>query len=250
MILFLSDMHFGRRERSTERQKEADLIACLEAHADSVEHLYLVGDVFDGYIEYNHLVPKGFVRFQALLAQWTDRGVPVTYVLGNHDSWHQDYFSRELDVTVVSEDLTVQHHGQNLYLTHGDAQASSHSFYAWVRPLLRNPLLVSLYRSLLPADIGIGLAQGVSWALHDGTSDEDVIASLRRFARERLQTEETDIVVMGHSHEPRFHEWPEGSYVNLGNWYEDRTFARLDREGIHLLQWNGERPLDIEATEL
>lgn len=243
-------MHFGRRERSAERRKEADLISCLEAHAESVEHLYLVGDVFDGYIEYNHLVPKGFVRFQALLARWTDRGIPVTYLLGNHDSWHQDYFSRELDVTTVADGVSARHHGVQLYLTHGDAQASSHSTYGWIRPFLRHPLLIRLYRSLLPADLGMGLAQRVSRALYDGTPDEDVITALRSYARDRLQTQETDIVVMGHSHEARLHHWPEGSYVNIGNWYEDRTFARLDHEGLHLLQWNGARALDIEATEL
>lgn len=243
-------MHFGRGDQSTERRKEADLIDCLEEHGGSVEHLYLVGDVFDGYIEYNHLVPKGFVRFQALLARWTDQGVPVTYLVGNHDPWHKDYFARELDVTVVSGGLSVRHFGLNLYITHGDAQGSSHSLYGWIRPLLRNPLLISLYRSLLPADLGVAFAKRVSRALYDDTTDQEVVESLQRFARNRLNKEGTDVVVMGHSHEPGLHTWSEGSYVNLGNWYEDRTFARLDHEGVHLLQWNGERPLDIEATDL
>ena len=65
MVLFVSDMHFGRKSRAEERASEAALIDCLRAFETTVERLYLVGDVFDEYIEYRTLVPKGFVRFQA-----------------------------------------------------------------------------------------------------------------------------------------------------------------------------------------
>lgn len=249
MILFVSDVHFGRGSSSTEQAKEAALIDCLEAHADRVEHLYLVGDVFDGFIEYRHLVPKGFVRFQALLARWTDRGTPVTYLLGNHDPWHQDYFSEELGVRLVSDELRVVHDGVRLHLAHGDGQASTHGLYAWLRPLLRHPAAVSLYRSLLPADLGLGLAQWVSRALHNEATDPSVVRALRAHARQVLRTD-ADVVVMGHSHEAALHAGPDGVYANTGNWYEHRTFARLDEDGIRLSRWNGTRALDIEAAEV
>jgi UDP-2,3-diacylglucosamine hydrolase len=243
-------MHFGRGPDAAEREKEAALIDCLEAHADRVDHLYLVGDVFDGFIEYRHLVPKGFVRFQALLARWTDRGVPVTYLFGNHDPWHRTYFSDELGVTLVAESLGATHKGARLHLTHGDAVASTHGLYAWVRPLMRHPMPIRLYQSLLPADLGLGLARWVSQFLHDEDTDPAVIEALRTHARSVLHDSETDVAIMGHSHEAALHTWPEGVYVNTGNWYEHRTFARLDEDGIHLSRWNGTRALDIEAAEI
>lgn len=243
-------MHFGRSGRSRERSKEADLIACLEAHGGEVEHLYLVGDVFDGYIEYRHLVPKGFVRFQALLARWTDRGIPVTYLLGNHDPWHRDYFSNELGVQIVEEALDATHGAVDLHVTHGDAEASTRGFYTWLRPLLRHPVAIRLYRSCLPADLGIGLARRVSRALHDDVLDPSVIEGLQAHARTLLQRPGTDVVVMGHSHDPGLHRWPEGVYVNTGNWYEKRTFARLTGDTLTLSRWNGTQAIDIEAAEL
>lgn len=233
-----------------EQAKEAALIDCLDAHADRVEHLYLVGDVFDGFIEYRHLVPKGFVRFQALLARWTDGGTPVTYLLGNHDPWHRDYFADELGVRLVPEALTAAHHGARLHLAHGDAQASTHGLYAWLRPLLRHPAAVSLYRSLLPADLGLALAQWVSRALHDEATDPSVVHALRAYARQVLRHRDADVVIMGHSHEAALHAGPNGVYVNTGNWYEHRTFARLDEDGLRLSRWNGTRALDIEAAEV
>jgi len=249
VILFVSDMHFGRGPRAQERAKEDALLRCLEAHADRVRHLYLVGDVFDGYIEYRHLVPKGFVRFQALLARWTDRGIPVTYLFGNHDPWHRDYFAEEMGVDLVPETLEVTHHGRRLHLAHGDAQASTHRGFSWVRPLLRHPLALRLYRTL-PADLGLGLARRVSRALHDPAPDPTVVDALRAHARRTLRTGPADVVVMGHSHQPALHRWPAGAYVNTGNWYENRTFARLDEQKISLVRWNGTRALDIEAAEL
>jgi UDP-2,3-diacylglucosamine hydrolase len=250
VILFVSDIHFGRGARADERAKERALVECLEAHADRIRHLYLVGDVFDSYLEYSHLVPKGFVRFQALLARWTDRGVPVTYLLGNHDPWHEEYFADELGVTLVPDTLNAQHDGTRLHLAHGDAQASTHRSYAWLRPILRHPVAVRLYRSLLPADLGLGLAQRVSRALHDPAPDPAVVEALEQHARTHLARTATDAVVMGHSHQPALHEWAEGVYVNLGNWYEKRTFARLDEQGIALCRWNGTCALDIEPATL
>lgn len=248
VVLFISDMHFGRDTGAREREKETALIQCLEAHADATQHLYLVGDVFDGYIEYRHLVPKGFVRFQALLARWTDRGIPVTYLFGNHDPWHRDYFSEELGVELVPETLETTHHGRRLYLTHGDAQASSHRGFSWLRPMMRHPFAHWLYRSL-PADLGLGLARRVSRALHDPAPDPAVIDALRAHARRTLQSGPADIVIMGHSHEPVLYQWPEGAYANTGNWYENRTFVRLDEDKVTLTRWNGTRALDIESAD-
>ncbi len=248
MVLFVSDMHFGRGGKEKARSNEAALIGCLEAHADRVEHLYLLGDVFDGYIEYRHLVPKGFVRFQALLARWTDRGVPVTYVLGNHDPWHREYFSEELGVTLVPEALDVHHNGRRLHLTHGDAQASTHPAFAWIRPVLRHPLAIRLYRAVLPADLGLRLARAVSRALRESEPDPAVVEALAAYARRRLRNTPADTVIMGHSHKHVVQRCEHGMYVNTGSWYENNTFARLDKDGLRLMEWNGTRVLDITDT--
>jgi UDP-2,3-diacylglucosamine hydrolase len=189
------------------------------------------------------------VRFQALLARWTDRGVPVTYLFGNHDPWHRDYFPEELGVALVPGPLEAEHHGRRLHLAHGDAEASTHPAYAWVRPLLRHPLAIRLYRSLLPADWALGLARRVSRALHEPAPDPAVVQALESHARTRVR-EEADLVVRGHSHEPALHRWPEGTYLNIGNWYESRTFARLDGTTVSLVRWNGTRGHAIESAEV
>jgi UDP-2,3-diacylglucosamine hydrolase len=249
VVLFVSDMHFGRGSRPSEREKEQALIDCLEAHKDEVDHLYLLGDVFDGYIEYRHLVPKGFVRFQGLLARWTDQGIPVTYLLGNHDPWHLDHYSEELGVTIVPESTRVNHFGRRLHLAHGDALTAEHQSRTWLRTLLRHPVSVRLYRAL-PADLGIGLAQWVSRRFHDRDDSDSVADVLRERAASLLRRDALDGVVLAHSHVPTLHTRPEGVYANTGNWYEEQTFVRWDEAGLHLHRWNGLRAQDIESVPL
>ena len=158
-------MHFGKDSAAAERAKEAALLACLRAQteqAEQVEALYLVGDVFDEYIEYRTLVPKGFVRFQALLAEWTDRGVPVTYLVGNHDPWHRDYFKQEWGVRVVYTAMEARHHGRTIHIAHGDGLLGDNRLYRYLKPILRHPLPVWMYRTLLPGDAGLRLARQVA----------------------------------------------------------------------------------------
>ena len=243
-------MHFGRGPRSVEREKEGALVECLEAHAGAVDHLYLLGDVFDGDIEYRHLVPKGFVRFQGLLARWTDRGVPVTYLLGNHDPWHQDHFSEELGVALAAESVEPTHFGRRLHLAHGDGLAAAGRLRTWLRALLRHPVPMRLYRSLLPADLGLGIARWVSRQLHDRAPNPETPARLRMQAHRLLRREALDGVVLGHGHVPALDHGPDGVYLNTGNWYERRTFARLDEDGLCLQRWNGARAEGIESVPL
>jgi UDP-2,3-diacylglucosamine hydrolase len=241
-------MHFGREGGgAAEREVEAELIDCLEAHAGAVDHLYLVGDVFDAYVEYDRLVPKGFVRFQGLLARWTDRGVPVTYLVGNHDPWHLDYFETELGVRVVFDSCVAEHGGRRLYCTHGDAVAGEAGGLATrLRSLLRHPVPVWLYRSLLPADAGLALARWASRSLHGRGTRPDLIAALADHARTVLRSTDADAVVMGHSHEPILRSMDGGEYLNTGTWFAHRTFGCLDDDGLRLRRWNGTRALTIE----
>ena len=246
MVLFLSDIHFGRGDAAHERAKEADLLACLRAHEAEVEALYLVGDVFDEYIEYRTLVPKGFIRFQALLASWTDQGIPVTYLVGNHDPWHLDYFTRELGVRVVHDHVLVTHGCRTVYLAHGDGLASSDRPYRWLKPVLRHPLPVWLYRTLLPGDAGMRLARWVNRRVTDETPDPDTIQELTAYARQLLHTTEADLVVLGHSHQAALLTWPEGTYLNPGFWADARTFGILRNDKIHLVRWNGDQTVAVD----
>jgi len=120
----------------------------------------------------------------------------------------------------------------------------------WLRTLLRHPVPVRLYRALLPANVGIGLAQWVSRRLHERDQDPRTPGILRAQAQSLLHRDRLDGVVLAHSHVPTLQDDGGGVYANTGNWYEQRTFARLDGDGLHLQRWNGSRTQDIESVQL
>jgi UDP-2,3-diacylglucosamine hydrolase len=250
MILFVSDIHFGRTTPDQERLVESELVDCLRAHEGHVDALYLLGDVFDQYIEYRHLIPKGFLRFQALLASWTDRGIPVTYIVGNHDPWHLDYFQLELGVRVFFEDLNEPLYNTNVYMRHGDRINASSWIYNMLRPILRHRVPVFLYRALLPGDSGYRMARWYNRRFGHTQMDQQAIMQLRDYARQKVQETNADLVVMGHSHQAECTTWPYGTYLNPGPWYRDRTFGRLDAEGPALLKWHNRTIQRVDKTFL
>lgn len=239
MVFFLSDTHLGQGSPEAARRLEADLVACLRHVGRDAEALYLVGDVFDAYIEYPSLVPKGFVRFLGLLAEWTDRGIPVTYLVGNHDPWHRDYFERELGVRVVFDAVREPLYGYDVYLTHGDGHDSTAPWYNRLKPVLRHPIPVWCYTRLVPADLGFRLARWYNRTFGAEALRLDRILELRAHARRTLNETSADLVVLGHSHQAELTTWPEGAYLNPGCWPETRTLGRLGPAGPELVRWTG-----------
>lgn len=250
MIVCVSDLHFGRRSYEHDRAMEQELIDCLHHLEADVDELVLLGDIFDYYIEYRHLIPKGLLRFQALLAEWTARGIPVTYLVGNHDPWHRDYFERELGVNVYRDPILRQAARWTVYLAHGDGISPANTIYYRIKPLLRSPFLVNLYRTLLPADTGVGLARWFSRTFADDVPDPEVIDDLRAHARRILREGPADLAILGHTHFPEIQRLAHGIYVNSGSWFFDQTFTVLDDTGVFLQKWNGKRPSLVEQIQV
>ncbi|MEM9996704.1 MAG: UDP-2,3-diacylglucosamine diphosphatase [Bacteroidota bacterium] len=272
MILFLADLHLGRGTPAASRAAERDALALLDAVADRLDALVLVGDLFDQYMEYRHLVPKGFIRMQGRLAALVDAGVPVTYVVGNRDPWHLDHFADEIGVRLVRDHVvetltptgpfagasaskTDEETGWHVYIAHGDGRIAHDRVYNRLRPVMRHPAVARLYRMLLPGDTGYALARWTGRRAaqplgRDRTGpDLPAVTALRRFARQTLASTDADLVVCGHVHLGECTTWPEGTYLNAGYWFGHRTFGCLSADGPALLHWDGTmaRPCRVRA---
>ncbi|WP_412060572.1 UDP-2,3-diacylglucosamine diphosphatase [Rubrivirga sp. IMCC45206] len=200
----------------------------------------LLGDVYDQFIEYKHLVPKAAPRLVGLLAEWADAGARVVYVVGNRDHWHLDYFQADIGVTVVPA-WQARLGERALYIAHGDGQGRPHSLADRLshrlQPLLRAPLMARLYRMGLPGDTGYALARAVARRFGtDGAPDAPTAAALADAARHRL-ADGADVVAFGHSHATALDAGPAGLYLNPGYWFGARTFATLDADAARLARW-------------
>ena len=246
VTLFLSDLHLGRGTRAESRAAERDTVALLRAYEREIVEtggaLYLVGDVFDQYLEYKHLAPKGFVRLVGLLADWADRGIPVTYLVGNRDPWHLDHFAREVGVCVTRGPVLVEIEGHRTYIAHGDGLLLTNPLLSRLRLLLRSPFMARLYRMSLPGDTGYAFARWFAQRFgSDGTVEVDAAEALQAHATALLDETDADLVVFGHTHEARCISLAAGAYLNLGYWFASRTFGVLEPSGPALCRWTGDR---------
>ena len=237
MILFLSDLHLGRGTRQDAREAERAACGILAHHGAALAHVFLVGDLFEQYLEYRHLAPKGFVRFQAALAALTDRGVAATYLLGNRDPWHLGFFEDELGVQIVPDAwqgvLRVGPHGVRAYLAHGDGLDPAERTYRRLKPLMRHPRIAQLYRMGLPGDAAYALARRVGRAVSDGGPPQAApVAALRQAADHLLGPApgagQADLVAFGHVHHADLGRHAGGAYLNPGYFFGDRTYGVLD----------------------
>lgn len=58
-LYFASDFHLGAPSQESSRLREKKIIRWLNAIEKDVAALFLVGDLFDFWFEYTHVVPKG-----------------------------------------------------------------------------------------------------------------------------------------------------------------------------------------------
>jgi UDP-2,3-diacylglucosamine hydrolase len=204
-----------------------------------------LGDLFDYWFEYTTVIPKYHIRTLAALADFADSGIPVDYLIGNHDFGHRTFFQDELGITIHKGDLDITLHGKRFYLAHGDGKALNDTAYLVMRSILRNPLALRAWKWLHP-DVGVGIAAYFSRKSRMASS---TVRNAKKFGKERdgleFFAEEKikqgwEYVLMGHLHKPVVKRLAgnecEGMYVNTGDWLEEPTFACFD--GTVLRLWD------------
>jgi UDP-2,3-diacylglucosamine hydrolase len=240
-IYFISDVHLGLGSRQEEREKEDRLLAFFRTIRPDTNRLFILGDLFDFWFEYATVIPKGFHRTLTALQDFTDRGIPVHYLAGNHDFWMGGYLREEIGVQLHAEPFEAQVDNKRVFLHHGDGLAQNDLGYRLIKPVLRNRLAVRMYRLLHP-DLGIRLARGSSRTSRAYTSHKDFgeEKGMLAFAEHQIQ-KGVDIVVMGHRHVPERISIGHGVYVNLGDWITFNTYGKLTDGVMHLETWSGQQ---------
>lgn len=237
-IYFASDFHLGSPNELESRQREASIVSWLSFIEPDCGELFLMGDIFDFWFEYRKVIPKGFVRLQGKLAQMSDSGVKIWFFKGNHDMWVNDYFTKEIGLEIVSDELIIERGGKKFYLHHGDGLGPGDAKYKFLRKIFRNPVCQWLF-SLVPPLIGLSIANGWSGHSKKHGGNQTFLGEDREwlaiFAKEQLTKQHFDYFVFGHRHLPMdIHLAPNCRYVNTGEWMNYRSYAVFDGSDLFL----------------
>jgi UDP-2,3-diacylglucosamine hydrolase len=244
-IYFLSDVHLGVGSAEEESQKESLLLSLLNEIRLCGSALYVVGDLFDFWFEYRHVIPRGYHNILSALHSLTANNVKIIYLMGNHDFGIGDFFSNDLNVTVVAADWTFDHLGKKFYLSHGDGLAAKDTGYRILKKFLRNKLVLKAFRFLHP-DLGFFIAKKFSHSSRDYTSKKNYgeMDGMRKFAQATIDSG-FDFVILGHSHIPRFEAAGRGFYINLGDWMKHFSYAVYQNGEMKVLSFRSGVPQQL-----
>ena len=243
MVYFISDIHLGLGSKQSQELRESAFITFLRSIENDCESLFIIGDLFDFWFEYETVIPKHFYRTLAEIKRWHEAGKSITYLMGNHDFGHRTFFKEEFGISIYEDDIECEINNRRFYLSHGDGKAYNDKGYLILKKILRNPFSKALFRWIHP-DIGIAIAAGASKSsrLHTDTknySEQSLEDGLRDFAEKKILDEGYDFVIMGHKHEAEVSLFGKGKYINLGHWLSfPATYAVFDGEELELRKTN------------
>ena len=149
LTYFASDVHLGLQV-SDPAGREARFVSFLRSiPAAQTEAVYLLGDVWDFWYEYKDVVPKGYVRVFAALADLMDAGVRVYFFSGNHDIWTYRYFE-ELGMKRLEQPCVAEIGGKTFCLGHGDGLGPVDRGYRILQGIFHNRFLQACFSALHP----------------------------------------------------------------------------------------------------
>ena len=243
---FFSDVHLGLKSRDEEKVKEKKLVSFLESIREDAEKIYIVGDLFDCWIEYRKVVPKGYYRILAKLNEIVESGTEIKFFSGNHDFWLNTYLRDDVGLKLYYDSLTTELDGKKFFIVHGDGLSKGDLGYKIIKKILRNKVNQFLY-SLIHPDIGIALAQGSSKKSRHQAEEKDTVqktyggSGMREFAEMKIK-EGSDYVIMGHFHKPQNIPVEAGNnrtgyYITLGDWIKHNSYGVYSNGNFELKFW-------------
>ncbi len=233
--LFVSDLHLD-----PERPAITELFGrFLDEEARAADALYILGDLFEAWVGDDDPSDTGaFVAGK--LRGLRDAGVPVRFLRGNRDFLLGDEYARRAGMEILPDPAVVPLYGKPVLLMHGDLLCTDDTAYQafraqtrdprWQAQFLAQPLAARLAfaqqaRAASRAHQSGLQAQGAMDAITDATpaTVDDT------FARYGL-----DRIIHGHTHRPKVHEERGGTRIVLGDWYEQGSVLRADRDRFEL----------------
>ena len=253
MIYFLSDAHLGSLaiEKGWAHQKK--LIDMLEEMSKDAASIYMLGDMFDFWMEYfiHDKKKHQYAPFFKELRKLSKQGIHVHIFTGNHDLWTFGGMAQLSNAEIHYDPCTILRYGKAIYLAHGDGLLPSNweslypkdvkkkiKCFMRLKDIFRSPFLQFCFRCLPPS---WGNKFGYEWAKrsrlkeiakpcpYKGEDKEELVL----FAKEQeKQHNHRDYYIFGHRHiELDLQISKDSRVVILGDCFKEFTYAKLDHKG-------------------
>ena len=249
-IYFISDVHLGLYPPEQSARREKWLVSWLDEIKQDASELYLLGDIFDYWHEYRHVVPRGYTRFLGKLAELSDMGIRLHYFTGNHDIWIYDYLPSEIGLNLYRQPVIREMDGYKFFIGHGDGLGPGDRSYKLLKAIFTNKVLQWLYARIHPnATMTFGKRWSKNSRYAKGIVADPYLGDDREFqvvfAMQTLKKEHFDYFIFGHRHIPFMINLGNSHVVNLGDWINNFSYAVWDGRELLLKSFFPEKEKDI-----
>lgn len=228
--IFISDVHLGTRDC-----KAGQLNAFLKQYP--CEHLYLVGDIFDGWkMRSGVFWNASFNRLLRRILKLSKKGVPITYITGNHDEFLRKYANNDFDnIRVCNRAVHTTADNRRLLVIHGDQFEGVARCSRWLRHIGDHGycLLMFLNRwfNRLRAKYGYGYWSFSGFLKQHINRAQTYIKDYEHAVAYGARKQGFDGVVCGHIHHAAYRRLLDIDYYNTGDWVESCTAVVEDFSG-------------------
>ncbi|MFH0883322.1 MAG: UDP-2,3-diacylglucosamine diphosphatase [bacterium] len=239
-VLIIADAHLPLDNRPDgEREREAFRML-LRHYRDSLQLLVLLGDVFDFWYEWRHVIPKRAFGILADLRDLVDSGVETHYFAGNHDFRLSGFLRDDIGLKIHMDEWRVVLDERRYWFHHGDGLAASDVNYRRMKRVFRSPLAQALFGRIIHPDLAMGLGRT--------TSDEGRRKNQRResiwppveeyyAAAQSVLKSGEDVVVVGHTHIEETRKLDGGVFHNPGAFHVERRYSLIEGGLPHSEVW-------------
>lgn len=254
-IYFASDIHLGLPNHEISLRREKHFVNWLNEIRKDAAEIYLVGDIFDFWVDYKKVAPRGFTRFLGTIASIVDCGIPVHFFTGNHDIWMYDYLPEELGITLHRKEYIIERNNKRIFIAHGDGLGPGDHKFKLLKKVFTNPFLQWCFSRLHP---NFALWIGHSWSRKSRFGQRKIPTYfgedkewLVLYAKEKLQKEHYDYFIFGHRHIAVEVKLKENSkFINLGDWISNFTYAVFDGNDLSLKKFQPPAKMNLNPDGL
>ena len=163
-IYFISDVHLAFKENEAEKEKRKKLLDFLETISRDAKALYILGDLFDFWFEWYHVIPKYWFPILFRLRTMVEAGIDIYFITGNHDFHTGRYLEDEIGIQCFDAYREFTVGSKRFFVAHGDGYAKKDRGYRLLKKIIRNRVSKFLYKTFIPADLGMQMAKWTSYS--------------------------------------------------------------------------------------
>ncbi len=232
-IFFCSDLHLGSHtDTANSEAREQKIIQWLTHIEKTAYAIFFLGDIFDFWFEYEKVVPKGYIKFQAKIQALCHQKINIFFFTGNHDLWLGDYFKKELGVEVVKNMACLKVKEKKFLIGHGDDLVQNKLYQYTKKYIYQNKQCTWIFKKIHP-DIGIKLAQYISGK----KKKVEMIKNDPIFdcCKKKFSGSHYDYYLFGHIHYPYTSPIHKSQYYNVGDWLYHYSYGVYDGQIMKLV---------------